>query len=587
MIINQALKKSEIANQFVKGRYKVDFDDYEDGGNEAQQIQSMLNAYSTDLPFSVIDYLRERINSTKKPFSYKWGKGDYFRCVEATGRSTMIVKDNVSNKWVYKTRIKTKDESKQPEETDRLDVTTVFKKFNNGDIDVMILNTASATGGSAQSSPKEGVDTRQRNMFIIQFELDINVEVQKRGRVNRTGQLNFPTYTYIISIIPAEIRQYLMFRKKLRKLDANTSANQTASSETSELPDSQGNIIEDILNGYGFDCFKDSFIELPEHTEYNEIYKEASSFSDSSNTIEDSTIEQFQSFVRELEIYPCQADPLNPTAPNQEYFFNKMNQIYIDYVAMLKTTDSFHLELSAKNYKAALKERVVVSIGSGSSVFSMPMFLADYYTLETKKAWTKEMVQKKMNALSIDEDGTPVPVKDFYDNLIKDILDSMRLQLSNEEAYLDSKIPVISDYDTFANPQDEYDKDMVKWATNRNQKIVSLKANIQQMKEFVVYFKPDIPVFYNGNLGKFVGYKNTKGYKYKYSAGSLEFIFCFLSEYPVLHLKATTRNTNTLTQTLILKDIMWQTDMYIRKSNPYFDNDDAIKKNTLLDTRLR
>ena len=43
----------------------------------------------------------------------------------------------------------------------------------------MMINVVASTGGSAQSSPSEGIDTRPRNMFTLQFELDINVEVQK------------------------------------------------------------------------------------------------------------------------------------------------------------------------------------------------------------------------------------------------------------------------------------------------------------------------------------------------------------------------------------------------------------------------
>jgi hypothetical protein len=90
----------------------------------------------------------------------------------------------------------------------------------------MLINVVASTGGSAQSSFKEGMDVRPRNMFVIQFELDINVEVQKRGRVNRTGQIFPPNYYYIISCIPAEKRLQAIMKKKLSSLMSLTSGGQ-------------------------------------------------------------------------------------------------------------------------------------------------------------------------------------------------------------------------------------------------------------------------------------------------------------------------------------------------------------------------
>jgi hypothetical protein len=48
----------------------------------------------------------------------------------------------------------------------------------------------------------------------------------KKGRINRTGQIKKPIYDYLISSIPAEKRLMMMLQKKLKSLDANTTANQ-------------------------------------------------------------------------------------------------------------------------------------------------------------------------------------------------------------------------------------------------------------------------------------------------------------------------------------------------------------------------
>lgn len=50
-------------------------------------------------------------------------------------------------------------------------------------------------------------------MIVLQAELDINTEVQKRGRVNRTGQILKPIYDYVTSAIPAEKRLMMMLQK--------------------------------------------------------------------------------------------------------------------------------------------------------------------------------------------------------------------------------------------------------------------------------------------------------------------------------------------------------------------------------------
>lgn len=80
-------------------------------------------------------------------------------------------------------------------------------------------------------------------MIVLQAELDINTEVQKRGRINRTGQILKPIYDYVTSAIPAEKRLMMMLQKKLKSLDANTTSNQKQSTKILDVPD--------FLNKYG------------------------------------------------------------------------------------------------------------------------------------------------------------------------------------------------------------------------------------------------------------------------------------------------------------------------------------------------
>lgn len=82
-------------------------------------------------------------------------------------------------------------------------------------------------------------------MLIVQNDLDVNIDLQKRGRINRTGQVADlpPLYEYIITAIPSEKRLNMMLRAKLRSLSANTTANQDQDKRQADFID--------ISNKYG------------------------------------------------------------------------------------------------------------------------------------------------------------------------------------------------------------------------------------------------------------------------------------------------------------------------------------------------
>jgi hypothetical protein len=523
-------------NFFHDDTYEALLTDFADNGLKITEIQSRLNAYKSDLPLSTIDDLRERIESTERSSVYYrdlakleplYGSASStnYKMSEATGRKSRLIFNG--SKWVY-TRV------------EKESTTDKFLDFNNGRTDVLLLNVTASTGGSAQSSPKEGRDTRPRNMFIIQFELDINIEVQKRGRVNRTGQINSPTYTYVISQIPVELRTYLMFRKKLRKLDANTSANQTASSETSEIFDVDGNPIEDIFNHYGFDVFVKDFIEEPKFIAFKMLF-ESMTFRTASTTSEaeqnEINIEQFNAFIRELELYPTQRTPQEIQSDsfvvNQQQFFDEMNIKYIEAVSKLKALGEYQLELEAKNYKASLKQRVVVSLFGGDTIFSLPLFLTDFYTLEDNRALSKERVFEKADELA-SKSGQSLTPKEFYINLIQDF--DIEFKKAKKEI-LDNFYQFQPKRDEFVT-DDEFDTAITRFEARRYALEKGQDDSRARMLDLMRFFKPMTPVTFDGHSGYFIGYRiKDKKTRFKYSEGSVEFVFCFLSRYPILNLK--------------------------------------------------
>ena len=513
--------------------YLVSDEDFADGGAQIADIQSRLRNYSTLdevgnplLPMSIIDYLRTRITETERSRIYFNSDGapkynnntdSHYTFNEATGREFMLKKEG--ERYVLR-------------KNERIRSTTrAFKAFNNGVTDVLLINVAASTGGSAQSSPNEGMDTRQRNMFIIQFELDVNVEVQKRGRVNRTGQLNLPEYTYVISKIPVELRSYLMFRKKLRKLDANTSANQLASSQTSEIEDAQGNAIQDIYNHYGFETFIGDFINLDEFRAYSDIFDEVKSKSrtprntraEGEAEAEELNINQFSAFVRELELYDCDF---------QEVFFNEMNVRYINHIETLKATNNYQAELTAKNYKASIKQRVVIKLNSGTTTFSMPLFLEDNYVLEENRAWSKDRVQELSRELR-----NGLPINEYHVNLLDDYNTAFTQYKTSYLNTMRINSPIRQEFSS----EETYTAALEQYNTKILQAGARLDEQKNQMKNMMQFFSPERPVAYEGYVGKFVGFKlKDTSSRFKYSHGSVEFIFCFLNRYPILHLKLTT-----------------------------------------------
>lgn len=204
-----------------KSRMTIDLDELHPLATEQyNEIKKAMWAESTGLSISPIDVFIHTLESTMKSKSLGGHDGDTFRVGEVTGRNQRI-------------RF---DENDALVESFRSDTEKSFRLFNSGELDVLLINQSGSTGSSAHAS-QDFLDQRVRAMIIHQFELDINVEVQKRGRTNRTGQVALPEYYYMVSDIPAEQRLMTMLKGKLKSLDANTTASQKTSDDTLNSPD--------------------------------------------------------------------------------------------------------------------------------------------------------------------------------------------------------------------------------------------------------------------------------------------------------------------------------------------------------------
>lgn len=204
----------------AKDKQESGFISLEDLGEEAvsayHNLEEKIAKTSTGLSLSPIDVIKNELQKA----GYKVG--------ELTGRSTEFVYNE--NGTVSKVKREDTDKKK------------LAREFNDGKIDALILNKSAATGISLHASSKFK-DQRKRVMIVAQQQLDVNDEVQMRGRIDRTGQVSRGSYEYVVSQIPAEQRLLMMFKAKLKSLDANTTASQK--SKFNEMD------VADITNKYG------------------------------------------------------------------------------------------------------------------------------------------------------------------------------------------------------------------------------------------------------------------------------------------------------------------------------------------------
>lgn len=195
---------------------------------EAKSIIEELDLSS--IPLSPIDYVRDELEKAG------------IRTSEITGRGYRID---------YRSKVPTLALRSAEEQNDKRGTVDAF---NDGRLDALILNVAGSTGLSIHAAEKFK-DQSPRHMIVMQAMADINILMQMLGRINRTGQVELPTYSMLSLAIPAEKRPAARTSKKFKSLNAQTSAN----------TDSDVNLkAQDMMNKYGDKVMTDYLRENPE-----------------------------------------------------------------------------------------------------------------------------------------------------------------------------------------------------------------------------------------------------------------------------------------------------------------------------------
>lgn len=298
----------------------------EEGRSEYDRILHEINSASTGISISPIDMIVQKLEKAG------------YRVAEVTGRKFAVQPNEKGNKGLVTSRKK-------------IATNDAFRMFNNNEMDVLMINQSGSTGESAHAIitfkvPREEV--KQRVMIVLQAELDINIEVQKRGRIDRTGQILKPIYDYMTSAISAEKRLMMMLQKKLKSLDANTTSNQKQSRKILDVPD--------FLNKYGDKVVKEYLLE---NKEINKLLGDPLYLEDSESKQRESEEDS------DNAAHKVSGRVAVLSTKMQAEFYSEITERYNDFVEYLKQIGEYDLEVEALDLQAETLEHTIKTMGKG------------------------------------------------------------------------------------------------------------------------------------------------------------------------------------------------------------------------------
>lgn len=325
----------------------------QEGREDYYKILAKIEKVSTGIVISPIDHIVQKLQKAG------------YTTAEVTGRKKEILLSHTKNGVVGEIQNRKK-----------INANDAFRQFNNNEVDVLLINQSGSTGASAHAikTPKVPAnEVKPRVMIVLQAELNINTEVQKRGRINRTGQILKPQYDYVASAIPAELRLQMMLQKKMKSLDANTTSNQKNSEDLLKS--------EDFLNKYGDDIVK---TWLEENPEMNRLL---------GNLIDEDT-KDFTNLAHKtsgrVAILPIK---------QQEKFYKTILDQYHTEVSRLIQKGEYDLELESMNLEAETLDKMVVVVGKNTnSVFGGNTYLEKCEINNLSKPYSKAEIVQMLNA---------------------------------------------------------------------------------------------------------------------------------------------------------------------------------------------
>lgn len=326
-------------------------------------LQEQIREATKDIFLSPLDGIREKLQEQ----GYKVG--------EITGRKTQVVKGEDG----YTLQKRTAD-AKQ-----------AVVDFNNGTLDVIIINKSGSTGISLHSSVAFK-DQRQRSMIIAQPLGDINDYMQMIGRIDRTGQVHRGYYINLSLPVPAELRFNMMLATKLKSLNANTTTDQEGNAGSVEAPD--------FLNKYGSQVVIEYLRDHPEV--FEKLLDKDFKLGGKNSRV--TTAEDLESYV------PGEDDAQRVTGriallpvAEQEAFYNEIAERYNALIKYLDETGENTLKISTLPLRAKTLARKVGTEGrdpNGSNPFAQNSYVERVEVDVLKKPMKADEIRKVRESLS-------------------------------------------------------------------------------------------------------------------------------------------------------------------------------------------
>lgn len=390
--------KKDARDNTESGYFKL-----EDLGEEAveayHELEKKIEQTSTGLSLSPIDVIKNELQKA----GYKVG--------ELTGRQTEFV----YNENGTVTKVKRADTDKKK----------LAREFNDGQIDALILNKSAATGISLHASSKYK-DQRKRVMIVAQQQLDVNDEVQMRGRIDRTGQVLRGAYEYVVSLIPAEQRLLMMFKAKLKSLDANTTSSQK--SKFNEMD------VADITNKYGDKVVREYMAEhLDLYSRMADPFGWENSYGDDLSRIDPQSLVASGGSVGDGEAGADASKLLGRMAllkvAEQEKMLQEIGELYANEIQRLNEMGENDLEITELPLKAKTIRKEVWKQGSepgGDNAFADNTYIEKVNMAILKKPMKAAEVKASQEGLTggktWEEYKTEkkTAVKEYFDKKIAD-----------------------------------------------------------------------------------------------------------------------------------------------------------------------
>lgn len=371
-----------------------------EAGEEYQSITRMIRDISSGISISPIDHIIGRIEEAG------------YSVAEVTGRSRRIELDldsltpreiiNQQGELVLDGSI-----TGVLQRREKVATGDAFRAFNDNEVDVLLINQSGSTGASAHAIPTAKVrplEVKPRVMIVLQPELNINTEVQKRGRIHRTGQIHKPTYDYLVSAIPAEQRLLMLLQKKLKSLDANTSGNQRQSEALM--------LTEDFLNIYGSHVVYD-------YLQANRSLAELLARKSSGEPREFSK-DYAQTISGRVAVLGIE---------EQEEFYREISERYRAKIELAKQEGTYDLEVEVMDFRARVEDRFLVAQGGeGNSVFSGDTYIEKCMVRNLKRPFSQSELQERINK----EMGDQTDPDKISEQLIQEFLAHSSRQMAAE-----------------------------------------------------------------------------------------------------------------------------------------------------------